>query len=118
MSSLLREDSRSSPPQAGTLLSSHQLWTKWSAQDTSHREVLPLPNVASKPSTSTNKGNTATLSLTGTGTPGLQPHNTAVPPATTVAGNAPAGDILDKNVNMEEPHDEEDPSCVMETDTT
>ncbi|KIM72368.1 hypothetical protein PILCRDRAFT_16191 [Piloderma croceum F 1598] len=75
-------------------------------------------DVVSKPSTSTNKGGTATLSLTRTGTPGLQPHNTAVPPATTVAGNAPAGDILDKNVDMEEPRDKEDPSRVMETDTT
>ncbi|KIM75040.1 hypothetical protein PILCRDRAFT_13977 [Piloderma croceum F 1598] len=84
--------------------------------------VLPAAeatrNVVSKPSTSTNKGGTTTLSLTGTGTPGLQPHNTAVPPATTVAGNAPTGDILDENVDMEEPCDEEDPSRVMETDTT
>ncbi|KIM88190.1 hypothetical protein PILCRDRAFT_3224 [Piloderma croceum F 1598] len=75
-------------------------------------------DVVSKPSASTNKGGTTTLSLTGSGTPGLQPHNTAVPPATTVAGNAPTGDILDENVDMEEPRDKEDPSCVMETDTT
>jgi hypothetical protein len=84
--------------------------------------VLPAAevtrSVVSKPSASTNKGGTTTLSLTGTGTPGLQPHNTAMPPATTVAGNAPTGDILDENVDMEEPRDEEDPSRVMETDTT
>ncbi|KIM88524.1 hypothetical protein PILCRDRAFT_2752 [Piloderma croceum F 1598] len=71
--------------------------------------VLPAAeatrSVVSKPSASTNKG-------------GLQPHNMAVPPATTVAGNAPTGDILDENVDMEEPRDEEDSSRVMETDTT
>ncbi|KIM71211.1 hypothetical protein PILCRDRAFT_17272 [Piloderma croceum F 1598] len=84
--------------------------------------VLPAAEmtlcVVSKPSTSTIKGGTVTLSLTGTGTPSLQPHNMAVPPATTIAGNAPAGDIPDENVDMEEPHDEEDPSHIMETDTT
>ena len=84
--------------------------------------VLPATeatrSVVSKPSASTNKEGTTTPSLTGAGTPGLQPHNTAVPPATTVAGNAPTGDILDENVDMEEPCDEEDPSHVMETDTT
>ncbi|KIM76589.1 hypothetical protein PILCRDRAFT_12642 [Piloderma croceum F 1598] len=84
--------------------------------------VLPATemtrSVISKPSTSTIKGGTVTLSLTGTGTPSLQPHNMAVPPTTTIAGNAPTGDIPDKNVDMEEPHDEEDPSHIMETDTT
>ncbi|KIM72771.1 hypothetical protein PILCRDRAFT_15833 [Piloderma croceum F 1598] len=81
-------------------------------------EVCDASHVVSKPSASTNKGGTTTLSLTRTGTPGLQPHNMAVPPATMVAGNAPTGDILDENVDMEEPRDEEDPSHVMETDTT
>jgi hypothetical protein len=84
--------------------------------------VLPAAEatrgVVSNSSASTITGGTATLSLTGTGTPGLQPHNTAMPPATTVAGNAPAGDIPDENIDMEEPHDAEDTSRVMETDTT
>ena len=83
--------------------------------------VLPaaeaIHSVVSNSSASTITGGTATLSLTGTGTPGLQPHNTAVPPATTVAGNAPTSDIPDKKVDMEEPHDTEDTSRVMETDT-
>ncbi|KIM77655.1 hypothetical protein PILCRDRAFT_11914 [Piloderma croceum F 1598] len=84
--------------------------------------VLPAAEttlcVVSKPSASTIKEGTVTLLLTGTGTPGLQPHNTAVPPATTIAGNAPTGDIPDENIDMEEPCDEEDPFHVMETDTT
>jgi hypothetical protein len=84
--------------------------------------VLPAAEatcgVISKSSASTITGGTVTLLLTGTGTPGLQPHNTAVPPATTIAGNAPAGDIPDENVDMEEPHDAEETSRIMETDTT
>ncbi|KIM74951.1 hypothetical protein PILCRDRAFT_14014 [Piloderma croceum F 1598] len=94
--------------------------------DASHftRWMLVLPavemtcSVVSKPSASTINGGTTTLSLTRTGTPGLQPHNMAVPPASTIAGNAPTGDIPNENVDIEEPHDEEDPSCVMEVDTT
>jgi hypothetical protein len=88
------------------------------------RWMLVLPatettrSVASNPSASTIMGSTATLLLTRTGTPGLQPHNTAMPPATIIAGNTSAGDIPDENVNMEEPHDAEDASRVMETDTT
>jgi hypothetical protein len=42
----------------------------------------------------------------------------AVPPATIIAGNIPAGDIPDENIDMEEPCDAEDASHIMETDTT
>jgi hypothetical protein len=62
-------------------------------------------------------GGTATLSLTGTGTSGLQPHNTAVPPTIAIVGPpAPTGDASTENVDMEEPCGEEENTPAMETD--
>jgi len=53
-------------------------------------------------------GGTMTLSLTGTGTSSLQPHNTAMPPMiTTIGPPAPTGDVSTENVDMEEPHGKE-----------
>jgi hypothetical protein len=62
--------------------------------------ILPAarttPSVAPNNSASTITGSTATLSLTGTGNPSLQPHTTAVPLATKAASSDPMGDILDE----------------------
>jgi hypothetical protein len=84
--------------------------------------ILPAtrttPSVAPNNSASTITGSTATLSLTGTGNPSLQPHTTAVPLAAKVASPDPMGDILDENVDMTEPHDEAALAPSMETDNS
>ena len=84
--------------------------------------ILPAtrttPSVAPNNSTSTITGITATLLLTGTGNPSLQPHTTAVPLATEVASSDPMGDILNENVKMTEPHDEAALAPSMEMDNS
>jgi len=88
------------------------------------RWMLILPaagmtqSVAPNGSATTIMGGTATLSLTGTGNLGLQPHTTAVPLATEVASSNPMGDVLDENVDMTEPHDEAALAPDMETDNS
>ena len=75
-------------------------------------------SVAPNDSTTTIMGGTTTLSLTGTGNLSLQPHTTAMPLATEVASSDPMGDVLDKNVDMTEPHDEAALAPNMETDNS
>jgi hypothetical protein len=63
-------------------------------------------------------GSTTTPSLTGTGNPSLQPHTTAVPLTTTVTSSNPEDILLDKNIEMNEPHDEATLSLHMDTDNS
>jgi len=84
--------------------------------------VLPAAGMTSSVvptiSATTIMGSTVTLSLTGTGNVSLQPQNLAVPLATPVASPDPEDVILDKNVEMTEPHDEAALPVHMDTDNS
>jgi len=56
--------------------------------------------------------------LVGISTLNLQPLPLAVLPMTLVIGKVPSGVTLDKNVEMNEPHDSKDMSHIMETDNS
>jgi hypothetical protein len=58
------------------------------------------------------------LLLVGISTPNLQPLPPAVPSMILVIGEVPPGVILNKNVEMNEPHDSEDTSHIMETNNS
>jgi len=84
--------------------------------------VLPTAGATSRVahtlSVPTIMGSTATPSLAGLSTPSLQPQPPAVPPMTPVIDEVPLGAPPDENVEMNEPHDSEDPSRVMDTDNS
>ena len=56
--------------------------------------------------------------LVGISTLNLQPLPLAVLPMTLVIGKVPSGVTLDKNVEMNEPHDSKDMSHIMQTDNS
>src|SRR5882724_1351293 len=84
--------------------------------------VLPTAgatsHVAHTLSATTMMGSTSTPSLVRRSTPNLQPQPPAVPPMTEVIGKVPSGAPHDENIEMNKPHDSEDPSRVMEMDNS